>query len=571
MIGIRHITFLCCLFAASLGSGRGLAVDTTAFFIENQLFCDSETAAIGIPVKIKGAEDIIGFQFSVNWDPSLLDFDSVGSFLALPGLDAQSFGEAQLQNGALTVAWTDITFEGQSIADSSALFILYFKAETTLASQTWVDLTGAPTPALVAILSEGQVREKAPALSGGVLSRASPLELTIGNTRTPCFGSRDGMISVALEGGIPPYEYQWSGENGFSATGGIIDSLSAGAYFLSANDNGCSVLPDTIMLNAQPLEIELGDGLTLCNGETIALEPLLAPEGSYLWNTGDTSAAIQVEEAGAYTLTITNDSGCTASDTIVIDVAPEIELSVSRDSFFLCPGDTLLVFVEGEGDKDWAGPLEFIQVKDNRDTALIWASEPAFYSVSASNECSEDSIRFSVIPVTPEGILISRDTCILLGRPVELTARGGTSYEWRDAISGEVIGNSSTIEVSPTDSSTFLVQIKDSNGCRSSSSVSVAVASPENISLFTPNTITPNGDGFNDRLEIKGLEKYPSNKLVIFNRWGNIVYEKIGYQSDEERWKGEFSGQPLPSGIYFYHIKASNQEWKQSLTLIREE
>jgi gliding motility-associated-like protein len=72
--------------------------------------------------------------------------------------------------------------------------------------------------------------------------------------------------------------------------------------------------------------------------------------------------------------------------------------------------------------------------------------------------------------------------------------------------------------------------------------------------LDIPNTFTPNGDGRNDVFQILGIELFPNNHLSIFNRWGNLIYEKDQY---DNTWKGENykNGAPLPDGAYFYIFK----------------
>ena len=73
--------------------------------------------------------------------------------------------------------------------------------------------------------------------------------------------------------------------------------------------------------------------------------------------------------------------------------------------------------------------------------------------------------------------------------------------------------------------------------------------------IFIPEAFTPNNDGSNDFFEIVGLENYPENHLVIFNRWGSVVYETDNYSND---WNGTSSsnltvgGEALPTGTYFY-------------------
>ncbi|MDC1162347.1 gliding motility-associated C-terminal domain-containing protein [Tenacibaculum sp.] len=76
--------------------------------------------------------------------------------------------------------------------------------------------------------------------------------------------------------------------------------------------------------------------------------------------------------------------------------------------------------------------------------------------------------------------------------------------------------------------------------------------------------ISPNGDNVNDALVFEGLEKYSSNKLSIFNRWGNLVYKVENYKND---WEGISNGRltitakkGLPVGTYFYILKIEDEK-----------
>jgi large repetitive protein len=77
------------------------------------------------------------------------------------------------------------------------------------------------------------------------------------------------------------------------------------------------------------------------------------------------------------------------------------------------------------------------------------------------------------------------------------------------------------------------------------------------ITMFVPTGFSPDGDGVNDGFVIKGIENYPLNKLEIFNRWGNKVYEKAPYDNswsgNTQNSAGIIIGQgTLPNGTYFY-------------------
>ncbi|WP_158642648.1 Ig-like domain-containing protein, partial [Chitinophaga japonensis] len=84
-----------------------------------------------------------------------------------------------------------------------------------------------------------------------------------------------------------------------------------------------------------------------------------------------------------------------------------------------------------------------------------------------------------------------------------------------------------------------------------------------------PTLFTPNGDGKNDVFEIRGLDRYPENELIVINRWGNEVFRQQHYQNN---WKGD----GLNEGTYYYLLrirKTSGSGWevfKGYTTIIRK-
>ncbi len=92
--------------------------------------------------------------------------------------------------------------------------------------------------------------------------------------------------------------------------------------------------------------------------------------------------------------------------------------------------------------------------------------------------------------------------------------------------------------------------------------VSIEVVENEDIDCFVTAAITPNGDGKNDFFEIPCLVAFPNNELLIFNRWGDKVFEQAKYQGN---WDGVRNGMPLPNGTYFYILKydLDNEKMKQ--------
>lgn len=66
--------------------------------------------------------------------------------------------------------------------------------------------------------------------------------------------------------------------------------------------------------------------------------------------------------------------------------------------------------------------------------------------------------------------------------------------------------------------------------------------------LFIPNVFTPNGDGVNDRFEIRGIEAFDHVSITIYNRWGNSIYEHANYDNS-------WNGTGLNAGTYYYVIE----------------
>lgn len=82
----------------------------------------------------------------------------------------------------------------------------------------------------------------------------------------------------------------------------------------------------------------------------------------------------------------------------------------------------------------------------------------------------------------------------------------------------------------------------------------------ESSNCFAPSIITPNNDDINDAFIIPCLSSnaYTNNKLIIFNQWGDSVFEAMPYHND---WKGTYKNKDLPIGTYFYVLDlGTNQE-----------
>jgi gliding motility-associated-like protein/uncharacterized repeat protein (TIGR01451 family) len=121
-----------------------------------------------------------------------------------------------------------------------------------------------------------------------------------------------------------------------------------------------------------------------------------------------------------------------------------------------------------------------------------------------------------------------------------------------------IINEDGTVVYTPekgyTGPDAFTYRVQDEHGSWSNVTTVNLNIIPDEVDV--PNVITPNGDGDNDKLVIKGLNKFVQNEIVIYNRWNNVLYRKQNYQ-------GEWDGQGLNAGTYYYTLKGldANGKW----------
>ena len=188
------------------------------------------------------------------------------------------------------------------------------------------------------------------------------------------------------------------------------------------------------------------------------------------------------------------------------------------------------------------------------------------YTFTATSGCTDtkkQNITVFPVPVISIG---AADAVILLGGQTTLKASAtgeGLSYQWQPSLglSNDKILNPTA---SPKETTTYNLTVTSSDGCIETAQVNVIVAGLPEI----PNTFTPNNDGLNDTWNIKYLETYVNAKITIFNRFGNPVFNSLGY---DVPWDGKTKGKEVPVGVYYYIIDPKNGDkpFSGSVTVIR--
>ncbi|MCY7291143.1 MAG: gliding motility-associated C-terminal domain-containing protein, partial [Ferruginibacter sp.] len=258
-------------------------------------------------------------------------------------------------------------------------------------------------------------------------------------------------------------------------------------------------------------------------------------------------------------------TGCTLSITkpiTGIHPAPTASFNFNKPSVCLAQNVTVLdnsTFADGSPLK-WSwnfGESTSNQVGQTQP-AYTYATANTFnvkLTVTNSFGCTDDSIRkFTVYPYPV--INAGPDDYVLEGGSIALaaTATGNTlSYLWTAIPSPTYL--SSNIVLNPVSTPqvdvTYKLTVTAQGNCAKEDYVFIKVLRFPEI----PNTFTPNNDGVHDFWEIKYLFTYPGNRVQVFTRTGQLVFESRGYTKP---WDGNMNGKALPFDTYYYIIEPGN-------------
>jgi len=189
--------------------------------------------------------------------------------------------------------------------------------------------------------------------------------------------------------------------------------------------------------------------------------------------------------------------------------------------------------------------------------------------VVTNNICKDTVTHKAVVNQIPTSLFTTINP-VCFGNTSTITYTGNAppnaNYTWNFPGATVVSGSGQgPYVVSMPDSGYYQVSLSVvQNSCHSTvTSDSIRVKTCEKPKLIIPNVFTPNGDGQNDVFYIKGLEAYPQSELLIYNRWGNLVYQNSDYQND---WNcGECA-----EGVYYYILTVKEGiSYHGTVTVIR--
>lgn len=366
--------------------------------------------------------------------------------------------------------------------------------------------------------------------------------------------------------------YQWIPDVGLSSatvSNPFASPTSSTEYELLISNGVCTDTASQVVLVGVP-EVEDIPDTTICAGNSATLTA--SGNGNvdeFLWSSDpsfsdtlnnwplDSSIIVSPVANSTYYLLI-GSNGCYSTTSVNVNIAL-LNAAISPEAF-ICYGDTVLLSVTGldPGTTISWQPAGGIITGQGTPTVTVSPESTTIYtaSVESAQGCTwSGSATVSVSDINPGTVLATADPAAIQpgeSSQLNVTPDIGVNYNWSPGTSL----NDSTISnpvATPSVTTTYLVTVSDGI-CTRSDSVTVIVHELicEEPDIFVPSGFSPNGDGVNDVLYVRGKH---ITELVfkVFDRWGEKVFETTDLDIG---WDGFYKGKLVEPAVFVYYLDA---------------
>jgi gliding motility-associated-like protein len=424
-----------------------------------------------------------------------------------------------------------------------------------------------------------------PAFTYSKAVKPTPQKPAPSNNGPLCVGSDLTLSALPFPGAT----YNWTGPNGFTSSAQNPPTITgvsyadSGIYIVTATINGCTGPADSTKVNISnaPSTASATGDTVICAGNTVMLfgnisggsstgawttsgSGNFSPSNTFLTTTYTPSNSDTAAHTVVLTLTSTNNGVCPAASwqhVLRITSAPTVNAGSDTTICSFKTVDlngTITVASGGIWSTSGNGTFNPSPTALNASyilgtTDIIRGNVTLTLTTTGTGGCkvTSDEIKATIIPAPT--VNAGPDWLIHVGTSVTLqpTITGpAIGYQWTPNI---WINNTTqpTAIVTPQQDTTYAITVTGQGGCTSTDSVKIVVLFPPEI----PNVFSPNGDNINDKWNIRALAKYPGCTVQIFTRYGQLIYNSVGYDNP---WDGTFNGKPMPVGTYYYIVDPKN-------------
>lgn len=400
-----------------------------------------------------------------------------------------------------------------------------------------------------------------------------------------CFDGTDGRAIAAGIGGVPPYTYTWG--PGVTAVDSLAQNLRAGTYRVTVTDNkGCTGVATATLTQPLPLKMRFQPTAVLCYGESTGTARATGEGGTpnyqYAWSTGATGAEASSLAAGTYTVTMTDQNGCTHTDEVKIQ-QPDQPLggTATKRDVGCFGGYTGEIQIAATGGTP---PYRYALDAGNWNGSSKQIGLPAGVYVPRvldKNGCSATLAPVEVAQRPKIELDLGPNITIRFGQSAQLQAVVTQAaepivYRWNpaDSLWLSCLDCPDPFVDDLVYGRWFVLKITDAFGCMAEDRVLVSVERPRNVHV--PTGFSPNGDGNNDRLLVHGQPGVRVLTFRVYDRWGEQVYEGRDFMVNDPDtgWDGTFRGDPMNPGVFVWMLEVEfadgeREVYRGNTTLIR--
>jgi gliding motility-associated-like protein len=261
------------------------------------------------------------------------------------------------------------------------------------------------------------------------------------------------------------------------------------------------------------------------------------------------------------TIEYTTAGACSNSSTQVVTVLPLDDAAFASNDFCESGVNTISGVATPGGTFAISAQTGSGSVTIDPSTGVLSnfvAGDQVTIEYTTGGACPNSSTQVvDVLPLDDASFFLT-PTCD--GATATITGTAGGSFVLLTATSATIDATTGTV-TGAAYNEILDIEYTTTGSCPNSSVEIVTVDDCTPQDIIIPTAFTPEGDGTHDTWEIDGIDTvYPNARIMVFNRWGNKVFEHTSSPSSpysNNMWDGTFNGQPLPVASYFYIIETN--------------
>jgi len=397
------------------------------------------------------------------------------------------------------------------------------------------------------------------------------------NIVQPTCDTPTGTITIVPAGGTAPYTYSLDG--GPPQASNIFTGVSPGTHIILVFDNaGCiyannQVHIDMVKVNLVPQIFISPSTVSICQGDNVTFNANYSNGGSapvLQWQVngvnagsgGITFSTSSLNNGDVVTCVLTSSDPCVLGNTATsnnatVTVTPQVNPTnvISTPATTVCQGETatftsVVNGCGGDGTYYWYVNGVMVDSTSGASFSAVMNSTTEVIctfmcNVPCANPANSNSIEMQVTQVMADA---GPNQVIGQGESAQLNGTAAGTITWTPPATLDDPTSLTPIATPPVTTTYTLTAVN--NGCIAIDEVTIVVTEL----IILPNTFTPNGDGINDFWHIQNIEKYPSCRVTIYDRWGQKIFNSTGYSNDNA-WDGTYLNKVLPVAAYYYVIE----------------